>query len=410
MLKRGRRVGRKALALVWIALLLVACGSEMPTAIDPTGSGPAATPARAGAIPAPATTRTPLPSATPPPPPTRTPLPPTPTTPGDASDIDDYLLSLEKGNAFTGSVLVARDGEVLLAKGYGLADRDAGLPNTPQTKFRICSVTKQFTAMAILLLQAQGKLNVRDRVCDYLAGCPATWKRISLHHLLTHTSGIPDFVGLGDYEATKGTPTTPLELISRVKDRPLEFAPGERWSYSNSGYVLLGYVIEVVSGQPYGEFVEQNILEPLAMSGSGYNHNQAVLARGYTGEGEDWRDADDIDASVPYAAGALYSTVEDLYRWDQALYGERLISQELLDVMFTPFARSPIGDFGYGWIISTEGGRSFVRHGGGGDGFTSLIARYPDGRVTIILLSNRDTTDLGSILSTISDQVWGGAP
>jgi CubicO group peptidase (beta-lactamase class C family) len=295
---------------------------------------------------------------------------------------------------------------VLLAQGYGLADRDTGEPNTPQTRFRICSVTKQFTAMAILLLQAQGKLNVRDRVCDYISDCPTAWMGISLHHLLTHTSGIPDLTDLPDYERTKGDPTTPLELVSRVKDRPLEFAPGERWSYSNSGYALLGYLIEVISGRSYAEFVEENIFVPLGMSDSGYDHNLAVLARGYTGEGEGWRDGDYVDASVPYAAGALYSTVEDLYRWDQALYGQDLVSQDLLDTMFTPFVPSPIGEFGYGWIISTERGRQLVRHGGGGDGFTSLIARYPDDRVTIILLSNRDTTDMGSILSSISREVF----
>jgi CubicO group peptidase (beta-lactamase class C family) len=341
--------------------------------------------------------------------PTETPLPPTPeptpTVPSAASKIDAYLTNLEERNDFAGSVLVARGDDVLLAAGYGLADRDTGEANTPQTKFRICSVTKQFTAMAILILQDQGELAVSDGVCDHLPDCPEAWSGISLHHLLTHSSGIPDFVDLPGYEQTKAEPTTPQELISRFKGRPLEFAPGDQWRYSSSGYLVLGYIIELVSGQPYGQFIEERIFEPLGMEDSGYDHNLDILARGYAGEGQGWRAADALDASVPYAAGGLYSTVEDLYRWDQALHGERLVPQKLLDMMFTPFESSPIGEFGYGWIITEEQGRTLVRHGGGGDGFTSLIARYPEDRMVIILLSNRETTDLGSIWSVISREM-----
>ena len=403
------------LVVVLVLLLQTGCGSDQaaPTLAptDPPASTPTPMPSATLTKEAEPTT-TLLPTATPTPPATATLVPtaapPTATEapPDPATEIDADLTSLTQKNAFTGSVLVARDGEVLLSKGYGLAYRAANLPNTPQTKFRICSVTKQFTAMAILILQAQGLLDVQDPVCDYLSECPAAWREIALHHLLTHTSGIPDLTEFPDYEGTKASPATPLQLIARFRDKPLAFRPGETWSYSNSGYILLGYVIEQVSGQSYEAFLQEHIFARLRMGDSGYDHNLGVIAVGYTGEGARWRKGDYIDMSVPYAAGALYSTVEDLYRWDQALYTEQLVPQALLDRMFTPFATSSLGGFGYGWIITREQGRQVVRHGGGGDGFTSIIVRYPADRATVIVLSNRDTTDLRSIVSTIAQKLF----
>jgi CubicO group peptidase (beta-lactamase class C family) len=332
---------------------------------------------------------------------------PTPTTPYSIQEIDAYLDSLVEWDAFSGVVLVARQGLVLINQGYGPADQEQGIPNTPQTKFRIGSITKQFTAMGILILQAQGKLDVQDPICRYVPECPVPWEGITLHHLLVHTSGIPDFVDLPGYEESKGTPTAPIELIARFKDEPLAFPPGSEWRYSNSGYILLGYVIEQASGQTYADFIQTNIFAPLGMASSGYDHNQDVLALGYSGYGEDWLEADYIDASVPYAAGALYSTVGDLLLWDQALYTEKLVSQELLDTMFTPFASNPLGGYGYGWFISERHNRLVVRHGGGGDGYVGIIERYPEDGVTIILLSNRETTDIGTIATEVGTKVFG---
>jgi CubicO group peptidase (beta-lactamase class C family) len=320
--------------------------------------------------------------------------------------IDTYLRSLEEEGAFSGAVLVAREGQVLLSKGYGLANREEGIPNTPQTRFRLCSITKQFTAMGILILQDQGALDVQDRLCDYVADCPLAWKDITLHQLLVHTSGIPDFADLPNYEATKGIPATPLEIIDRFRSLPLDFAPGQEWRYSNSGYILLGYIIEQVSGQPYDAFIQEHIFQPLGMADSGYDHNLDIVATGYTGEDGRWRKADYIDMSIPYAAGALYSTVEDMYRWDQALYTEQLVPQALLGRMFTSFADSPLGGYGYGWFITRQHNRPVVRHGGGGDGFITLIERYPDDRVTIIVLCNRENADLGTIVTRIGQEVF----
>jgi CubicO group peptidase (beta-lactamase class C family) len=306
-------------------------------------------------------------------------------------------------------VLVARNGEVLLSRGYALADRDKNLPNTPQTKFRLGSITKQFTAMAILILQAQDKLNVQDPVCRYIPECPSTWQDITVHHLLTHTSGIPNFTDFREYGSTKATPSPPEQTLARFRDKPLDFQPGEGWSYSNSGYIVLGYLIEQVSGQSYEAFLREHIFEPLQMKNSGYDHNDGSLAIGYTGFYGLWRKADYIDMTVPHAAGALYSTVEDLYRWDQALYTEQLVSQELLDLMFTPHAETPLAGlgYGYGWMVGEMNERQAVAHGGGIEGFATEIRRYIEDRGTIIILSNRDTTGVGSAADLIAQAVFG---
>ena len=325
---------------------------------------------------------------------------------GSASKIDKDLNSLTERDAFTGAVLVARNGEVLLSKGYGLADWDKNLPNNPHTMYRIASITKQFTAMAILMLQAQDKLNVRDPVCLYISECPSTWQDITIHQLLTHTSGIPNFIKFINYEATKATPSSPEQTIARFKDKPLDFPPGEQWSYSNSGYILLGYIIEQVSGESYEAFLQQNIFEPLQMKNTGYAHNDGNLAIGYTGIL--WTEADYIDMTIPFAAGGLYSTVEDLYRWDQALYTEQLVSQDLLDLMFTPHAKMPFTGFsyGYGWYIGEMNNHNVVGHGGSIEGFATEIRRYIDDNVTIIVISNRDSTGVGNIADLIAQAVF----
>jgi CubicO group peptidase (beta-lactamase class C family) len=326
-----------------------------------------------------------------------------------AAKIDKNRNFLTERESFTGAVLVARNGEVLFSQGYGLADRDKNLPNTPQTKYRLGSITKQFTAMAILMLQAQAKLNVQDPICRYIPECPPAWQAITTHHLLTHTSGIPNFTGFRDYQATKATPSPPAQTIARFRNEPLDFQPGKRWNYSNSGYILLGYIIEQASGQSYEAFLQANIFAPLHMKATGYDHNDGSLAVGYTGRHGLWRKAETIDMSIPYAAGGLYSTVEDLFRWDQALYTEQLVPQEMLDLMFTPYAKMPgIGlSYGYGWSVGEMNNHQAVAHGGGIEGFVTEIRRYIEDQVTIIILSNRDTTGIQSAADIIAQAVFG---
>ena len=234
---------------------------------------------------------------------------------------------------FNGSALVAFGDAVLLDKGYGLADTAKAIANGPTTRFRIASVTKQFTAMAILILESRGKLDVDDKACKYVADCPAAWKAITIRQLLSHSAGIPNFTDLPDYESTKGDPTTVKELFARFKDLPLQFTPGSRFSYSNSNYVVLGSIIERASKVSYEDFVKRNIFDPLEMHDTGYEHPDSGVAVGYKREGVV---ADTIDMSVPYAAGALYSTVEDLRRWGQALSSEDLVPKTVLATMFEP--------------------------------------------------------------------------
>ncbi|HSL45600.1 MAG TPA: serine hydrolase domain-containing protein [Anaerolineales bacterium] len=330
-----------------------------------------------------------------------------------ASEIDAYLNARADRDAFSGSVLIAQDGEILLSKGYGFADREQKIPNDPQTRFRIGSVTKQFTAMAILILQIQGKLNVQDRICAYLSECPAAWEEITIHHLLTHTSGIPNFTNFADYRKTRATPSPPEETIHRFENKPLDFQPGERWNYSNSGYILLGLIIEQAASQSYETFLQKNIFTPLKMTSSGYDHNRNDLAVGYKDRSHK---ADFADMSIPFAAGGLYSTVEDMYQWDQALYREQLVPQAVLDEMFAPHAAIPKSfsmvtgssesAYGYGWMIGKEDNRRIIEHGGGIEGFASIITRYPDNHTTIIILSNQQNNRVDSIRAEITKRLF----
>jgi CubicO group peptidase (beta-lactamase class C family) len=311
-------------------------------------------------------------------------------TPQDCTaQIDAYLSQLTQEQEFSGSVLVARDGQILISKGYGMADIENQTPNTVQTRFRIHWITMQFTAMAILMLQAEGKLDVQDSICQYIPDCPEYWQEITIHHLLTHTSGLSDWIQ--PWDSTTGKPSTSLQLVAQLKQKPPYFEPGKEFRYSNNGYIILGYTIEKVSGQSYETFLQQRIFEPLGMENSGYDDNNVAV--GYKEIG--------IKAPIPdllyrYSASGLYSSVEDLYLWDQALYGEQLVPREYLDMMFTGYARTPSidlkdADYGYGWFIGNILNRPVTAHGGMMGGFTAMFLRFPNERVTIIVLRNYET-------------------
>ena len=242
------------------------------------------------------------------------------------SRMDQIVQAYTDSKQFMGSVLVARDGTALLSKGYGSADLEWSVPNSPTTKFRLGSVTKQFTAACVLLLEERGKLKVDDPVKRYMPDAPAAWDKITIFNLLTHTSGIPGFTEFADYASTQAIATTPDKLVARFRDRPLEFQPGENWKYSNSGYVLLGYLIEKISQESYSQFVQENIFNPLGMKDSGYDSNSAIVphrASGYTASDKGLGNAGYIDMSIPFSAGSLYSTTEDLLRWEQGLDGRQ---------------------------------------------------------------------------------------
>ena len=290
--------------------------------------------------------------------------------------MDRIIQSHVDSKQFMGSVLVAQDGKVLLDKGYGSANLEWDIPDSPHTKFRLGSLTKQFTATAILLLEERGKLRTDDLVTKYLPDAPTGWAKITIANLLTHTSGIPNFTSFPDYSTSEATPTTPEQLVARFRDKPLNFQPGEKWEYSNSGYVLLGYLLEKISGQRYQDFVRDNLFAPLGMTESGYDSHAAIIphrASGYAPGANGPVNAGYIDMSIPFSAGALYSTTEDLLRWEQGLFGGKVLRAESLKKMTTPFKN----DYGYGLAVRTAHGYTVIEHGGGIEGFNTQLAYDP---------------------------------
>jgi CubicO group peptidase (beta-lactamase class C family) len=305
---------------------------------------------------------------------------------------------------FMGSVLVARGGDIVLSKGYGMANVEWEIPNAPSTKFRLGSITKQFTAASILLLEQRGKLSVEERVKTYLPDVPASWDRITVRNLLTHTGGIPNFTALPAYREMQVSPTSPEKIIAMVKDRPLDFEAGEKMSYSNSGYVVLGAIIEKISGGTYAEFVQKNLFSPLGMSDSGYDSHSIIIPRraaGYMPGANGPINAGYIDMTVPHAAGALYSTTLDLLKWEQALFAGKVVTPASLEKMTTPFKNN----YAYGLTVQTVKGRKVIAHDGGIDGFNTHMAYYPDSKVTVIVLGNlngRGPAEIGGKLEALA--------
>jgi CubicO group peptidase (beta-lactamase class C family) len=339
--------------------------------------------------------------------------PQTSTSQDKASKADEYLSAAVKMGKFSGAVLLAREGKVVLRKGYGLANLELGVPNTPKTKFRLGSMTKQFTAMGILILQERGKLKIEDSICKYLPDCAASWKDVTIHHLLTHTSGIAEYLNLEEFRQ-HALPLPTATVIETLKTKPLDFKPGERFSYSNSGYYLLGCIIEKSSGKSYEAFLQESIFAPLQMTDTGYDSNKGIIpnrASGYVNVADKFSNASYLDMSVPYAAGGLYSTVEDLLRWDQALYSARLVSRKSLEQIFAPHVkatlRSLTGSYGYGWMIGDEFNHKALMHAGNVNGFSSFIARFPNDKATVIVLSNLENAPFQRIAHDLAAIMFG---
>lgn len=317
-----------------------------------------------------------------------------------AAEMNAFVQAHADHRQFIGTVLVVRGGETVLSQGYGMADLANQVPHSPQTRFRIGSVTKQFTAAAILQLQDRGLLNVQAPVATYLPDYPH--KTVTLHHLLTHTAGLPNLTSFPDYFEWMDQPTTLEALIARFQDLPLEFEPGSQHRYSNSGYVLLTHVIETVSGQSYAAYLEENLLTPLGMENTGYDLSPvAGLARGYTRNAQEYQPAAPINMAVPQGAGGLHSTVGDLARWNQALFGNdpgdrEILSQRAIATMTAPqvslgIAEAPGLSYGYGLVIDHESEQPRIGHGGGINGFVSSLIYLPQQDTTIVVLSNMES-------------------
>ncbi len=318
--------------------------------------------------------------------------------------VDEYLKPyLETGN-FSGSLLIAKDGKIVLTKGYGMANFEHNVPNTPKTIFHLASVSKSFTAAAIMMLEEKGMLSTNDSILKFIHDYP-NGDKITIHHLLIHTSGIPNINMFPEYSRNSRFPQTPESLVAMFKDKPLAFKPGEKYSYSNSNYNLLAYIIEKVSGERYGGFLKKHIFNPLDMKHTGHHGYAGTIlkhsAAGYSPVGvSDIERAPYLDWTIKAGNGSLYSTVEDLYKWDRALYTEKILNKDTLDKIFTEHIKGE----GYGWFIHTHPYGKEIYMNGRSPGFASYLGRFVDQGLCIIVLDNlynSVTTPIGRDLAWI---------
>ncbi|MGB3074699.1 MAG: serine hydrolase domain-containing protein, partial [Chitinophagales bacterium] len=327
--------------------------------------------------------------------------------------IDQLINTYAKYGQFNGSVLISEKGEIIYKKGFGLANVEWNIPNQPDTKHRLASMTKQFTAMLILQLVSENKLKLQVPISAYLPDYPKkTGDIITIHQLLTHTSGIPNYTDFASYRDIMRDPYRPEELVDLFADSSLQFTPGEKFSYSNSGYILLGFIIEKITGKNYEQVLQEKILTPLKMNNTGYDHANTIIknrASGYYKVGNNFQNAGYIDMSTPFAAGAIYSTVEDLYLWDQALYTEKLLPDKYRDLLFGKYIpESERSYYGYGWSIgempvgNTKEQLQTISHSGFINGFNTLITRIPSDKSLIVLLSNAGGAPLDQMTIAIN--------
>lgn len=325
-----------------------------------------------------------------------------------AAKIQEVLALAHKYRQFNGSALVAENGKVIYKGAFGQANMEWNIPNTPDTKFRLGSITKQFTATAVLQLVEQGKIKLDAKLSDYLPEYRKdTGAKVTIHHLLTHTSGIPSYTGQpGFFENVSRNPYKVDDFVKKYASGDLEFDPGSKYAYNNSGYFLLGAIIERVTGKPYEQVLKENIFDPLGMKNTGYDHHNTILpkrASGYSKTPDGYTNASYLDMSIPYAAGSLYSTVEDLYLWDQALYTDKLLSAQSMALMYKPFLQN----YAYGWVVRNASFKQndqpvqVITHGGGINGFNTTIVRFPKEKNLIVMLDNTG----GGYLDRLSDSI-----
>jgi CubicO group peptidase (beta-lactamase class C family) len=316
--------------------------------------------------------------------------------------VDGFVAEKMKEQKVPGLALgVLRDGKMVEAKGFGLANMELDVAVKPETVFQTGSVGKQFTATAVMMLVEEGKVGLDDKIGKYLAGTPAAWKAVTVRNLLTHTSGIADYTdkeqvapgGLinlrGDY--------TEEELYKQLVKLPMEFAPGEKWKYSNTNYVLLGFLIHKVTGKFYGDFLQERIFRPLGMSATRIISEADIVpnrASGYELVKGEIKNQEWVSPALNTTAdGALYTNVLDLGKWDAALYTEKLIKRSSLEQMWTPVRLNDGKTYGYGfgWFLSTANGHRLIEHDGAWQGFTMNISRYVDEKLTVIVMTNLDS-------------------
>ena len=321
---------------------------------------------------------------------------------GQQDKMDNLLTAYAKENKLNGTVLVAQKGNILYQKGFGYKNAEQKVPVDVNTVFQTGSITKQITAAVIMQLQQEGKLSVKDKLSKYFTGF-ANGDKITIEHLLTHTSGIYNYTN--DTARMKEDVTlhrSQAEMLALFKGYPADFEPGTDFNYSNSGYSILGYIIEKVAKKPYEQVVRERILQPLGMTNSGFDftHLQSpAKAKGYFAvKGEKVYPAPIVDSTIAYAAGALYSTVNDLYKWERAIYTDQILKQESWKAVFTPYKRK----YGYGWTIDSTHGRLTTAHSGGIHGFASYLLRFPQEELVVIVMDNTSGTNLAKIARSLA--------
>ena len=322
--------------------------------------------------------------------------------PGKADKIDDYITAqMERLHIPGASLAIVRDGHIAKAQGYGFANLELKAPATKDTVYEIGSTSKQFTAAAIMMLVEEGKIRLDDTITKYFPEAPQTWRGITIRHLLTHTSGIQNHVAvphwLDVFRTNLAFETTPSrdELLKMFFKLPLEFQPGETWAYDNTGYYLLGIIIEKASGKPFWQFLDERIFKPLGMNGTRNTDPRPIVpnrASGYEWKTDHFENRPILLPAIAFSAGSLLSTIEDMAKWDVALYTEKLLKRSSLEQMWTadvtkdrpalPF------NYGFGWFVENYRGHRLLQHSGGTPGFSSVMYRFMNDKLTIIILSN----------------------
>lgn len=309
------------------------------------------------------------------------------------AEFDKLLSEQFKPNETGGTALVARNGQIIYKKAFGMANLEMNIAMQPDMIFRIGSITKQFTAVAILQLMEQGKLSLQDEITKYIPDYPMNGHKITIEHLLTHTSGIQSYTGMKDFESNMRKDMKPEEMINYFKNQPMEFAPGTKWNYNNSGFFLLGYLIEKVSGKTYPQYVEEVFFKPLGMTNSYYGNDTKIIKNrvgAYDKDGSGVINAPFLSMTQPYAAGSIQSTVEDLFKWNQAVHAYKLVKKETIEKAFTSYklTNGKETGYGYGWGLGNIQGSPTIEHGGGINGFLTHGLYLPKEAIFVAVFSN----------------------
>jgi CubicO group peptidase (beta-lactamase class C family) len=323
--------------------------------------------------------------------------------------IDALFADFNRSDAPGASVAVIQNGKVLLAKGYGLANLEEKIPCTPETNFRLASLTKQFTAMSILILADRKKLSLDEPLTAFFSEFPSCGKTITVRHLLGHTSGLIDYEDIIP-------PGTTIPVLDRdvlrllLKQNKTYFPPGSKFRYSNSGYSLLSLIVEVRSGMPFAQFLKKTVFQPLKMNNSlAYEQGFAIIpnrAYGYSASGQGFTRTDQSLTSSVLGDGGIYTSVSDLFKWDQALYTTKLVSPKWLKLAFTPGSLPtdfPNSHYGFGWFIGNYRGLKEIWHYGETRGFTTRITRFPEKKFTFVILTNRNDAKISDLPNKITD-------